>query len=118
MPTWDRFLMAFALEQFLAAFHLGVATVLLTLNHVVRRVSVTYGPELCFATIPSMSSLHTRSNNALPCPSTCSTYRILDPETFESRRLNSCLRSVNLSVRKSFPSDISRSNAKKQGSPR
>src|ERR1700693_45378 len=34
------------------------------------------------------------------------------------RRLSSCLRSVNFSVRKSFPSDIKRSKAKKQGSLR
>ena len=44
--------------------------------------------------------------------------RILDSETFDSRRRSSCLRSVNLSVRKSLPSLIRRSNAKKQGSPR
>ena len=34
------------------------------------------------------------------------------------RCLSSCLRSVNFSVRKTFPSDINRSNEKKQGSPR
>lgn len=36
----------------------------------------------------------TRSNNAVPYCSTCSTYRVLDTGTFDSRRRNSCFRSV------------------------
>src|SRR5438093_12716587 len=33
----------------------------------------------------------------------------------DSRRRSSCLRSINLSVRKSFPSEVNKSNAKKHG---
>jgi len=36
----------------------------LILNHVVR--AVVYGARLCLATMPSRSSLHTHSNNAIP----------------------------------------------------
>ena|ERR1700687_4169630 len=42
-----------------------------------------------FATIPSKSISQTLSHNVVPYCSKCSTYRILDAGTFDSRRLSS-----------------------------
>src|SRR2546427_8376520 len=66
--------------------------------------------------MPSKSNSQIRSNNAVPEPSTCSAYRNGNGgETFANNRRSSCLRSSNRSVRKSFPSHVNKSNAKKHG---
>jgi len=66
--------------------------------------------------MPSKSNSQTRWNNAVPEPSTCSAYRTGNGgEIFDSSRRSSCLRSVSRSVRKSCPSQVNKSNAKKHG---
>jgi len=66
--------------------------------------------------MPSKSNSQTRWNNAVPKPSTWSAYRNGNGgEVFANSRRSSCLRSVNRSVRKSFPSWFNKSNAKKHG---
>src|SRR5438552_1172346 len=66
--------------------------------------------------MPSKSNSQIRSNKAVPEPSTCSAYgKGNGGEVFASSRRSSCLRSSNLSVRKSFPSQVNKSNAKKHG---
>ncbi len=66
--------------------------------------------------MPSKSILQTRRNKAVPEPSTFSAYRNGNGgEVFVSSRRSSCLRSSNRSARKSFPSTVNRSNAKKHG---
>src|SRR5205823_9095589 len=67
--------------------------------------------------IPSKSNLQIRSNNAVPEPSMCSAYRNRNGgEVCASSRRSSCLRSINRSVRKSYPSQVNKSNVKKHGS--
>src|SRR3989442_14476915 len=70
--------------------------------------------------MPSKSSSQIRSNNAAPQPSMYSVYFSGESGDRVSKRRSSCLRSSNRSVRKSFPSQVNKSNAKKHGgvSPR
>ena len=76
--------MAFPLEQFLAALHLGIISIL---DLEPRGALVVYGARLCFATIPSRSVSHTRRNNAVPKCSMWSAYRSLDVGRPVSKRL-------------------------------
>src|SRR3989449_3708478 len=64
--------------------------------------------------MPSKSNSQTRLNNAVPQPSMYSVY-FNGAQARASNRRSSCLRSSNRSVRKSFPSQVNRSNAKKHG---
>src|SRR5436189_6348024 len=66
--------------------------------------------------MPFKSNSQIRWNNAVPEPSMYSVYFSgeMAGDRASSRR-SSCLRSSNRSVRKSFPSQVNRSNAKKHG---
>src|SRR5206468_9184513 len=66
--------------------------------------------------MPFKSNSQIRWNNAVPEPSMYSVYFSSESagDRASSRR-SSCLRSSNRSVRKSFPSQVNRSNAKKHG---
>src|SRR5439155_15974031 len=66
--------------------------------------------------MPSKSNSQTRSNNDIPQPSMYSVYFSgeVTGDRANSRR-SSCFRSSNRSVRKSFPSQFNKSNAKKHG---
>src|SRR5438445_8757816 len=66
--------------------------------------------------MPSKSNSQTRRNNAAPQPSMYSVYFSGHAAgTLANSRRSSCLRSSNRPVRKSFPSQVNRSNAKKHG---
>src|SRR5437764_10503887 len=66
--------------------------------------------------MPSKSNSQTRWNNSVPEPSMYSVHfnGEMAGDRASSRR-SSCLRSSNRSVRKSFPSQVNKSNAKKHG---
>src|SRR5216110_3859403 len=66
--------------------------------------------------MPFKSNSQIRWNNAVPEPSMYSVYFSGEMEGDRaSNRRSSCLRSSNRSVRKSFPSHVNKSNAKKHG---
>src|SRR5947208_13719725 len=118
MPTCNRFAVPLTFKQFLSAVLLRIFSIqnlepsaVLSLRHVGCRFLLGNDAlQIQFANTFKQGSAR----------STCSAYRKGNGgEIFASNRRSSCLRSINRSVRKSLPSRVNKSNAKKHGgSPR